>query len=122
MNPVSASELAHAPNSPPAPAPCPIGPLPPCLPALLPSCSVFEELFGGLLAPDEVVFAVMLRGYGSASERPQWNEISSVLQRMERDHGIMPSTGGWPRGAGGMYVCMRCPAWGAVAHTDAAGA
>lgn len=56
--------------------------------------SVFDELFGGLLAPDEVVFAVMLRGYGAASARPQWNEISSCLNDMERTHGIMPSTGG----------------------------
>lgn len=53
--------------------------------------SVFAELFDGLLAPDEVVFAVMLRGYGAASERPQWNEISSTLQQMEQQHGIQPS-------------------------------
>ncbi|PSC71258.1 Lipoxygenase y domain-containing 1 [Micractinium conductrix] len=54
--------------------------------------SVFEELFEGLLAPDEVVFAVLLRGFGTAGERPQWNEISSLLQTMERKHGIAPTT------------------------------
>lgn len=53
--------------------------------------SVFEELFGGLLTPDEVVFAVMLRGYGTMGERPQWNEISACLADMERKHGVMPS-------------------------------
>jgi pentatricopeptide repeat domain-containing protein 1 len=55
--------------------------------------SVFAELFEGLLAPDEVVFAVLLRGYGSASERPHWNEISATLQEMERKHGIQPTAG-----------------------------
>ncbi|KAL4458576.1 hypothetical protein ABPG75_013441 [Micractinium tetrahymenae] len=54
--------------------------------------SVFEELFDGLLDPDEVVFAVLLRGYGTAGERPLWNEISSTLQLMERKHGIAPTT------------------------------
>lgn len=60
----------------------------------LPHCSVFDELFGSLLAPDEVVFAVLLRGYGTASARPMWNEISSTLTEMEQKHGIAPSTGG----------------------------
>jgi hypothetical protein len=54
---------------------------------------VFAELFEGLLSPDEVVFAVLLRGYGVASEPPQWNEISTTLQQMERKNGIQPSTG-----------------------------
>ncbi|KAL4859276.1 Pentatricopeptide repeat-containing protein [Chlorella vulgaris] len=54
--------------------------------------SVFAELFEGLLSPDEVVFAVLLRGYGVASEPPQWNEISTTLQQMERKNGIQPST------------------------------
>lgn len=58
----------------------------------LPSGSVFDELFGGLLMPDEVVFAVLLRGYGGAA-RPNWNEISSCLAEMEGKHGITPSTG-----------------------------
>ncbi|KAI7841896.1 hypothetical protein COHA_004425 [Chlorella ohadii] len=53
--------------------------------------SVFDELFGGLLTPDEVVFAVLLRGYGGAA-RPNWNEISSCLAEMEGKHGITPST------------------------------
>ncbi len=68
----------------------------PCSPAVplraFPSGSVFDELFGGLLTPDEVVFAVLLRGYGGAA-RPNWNEISSCLAEMEGKHGITPSTG-----------------------------
>ena len=68
--------------------------------------SVFAELFDGLLAPDEVVFAVMLRGYGAASERPQWNEISSTLQQMEQQHGIQPSIG--ERGLAGGGRCLAC--------------
>ena len=66
-------------------------------------CSVFEELFaagsgsssggggGELLQPDEVVFAVMLRGWGRV-QPPQWNAISGVLSTMERRHGISPTT------------------------------
>ena len=55
---------------------------------------MFAELFEGLLAPDEVAFAVLLRGYGTTSERPQWSEISTTLQQMECKHGIQPSTSG----------------------------
>lgn len=63
--------------------------------------SVFDELFGGgLLAPDEVVFAVLLRGYGTASSRPRWDDISSTLTEMERAHAIPPSTGARARCGG----------------------
>lgn len=65
-----------------------------CLPSshAPPTRSVFDELFGGLLTPDEVVYAVLLRGYGGAA-RPNWNEMSSCLTEMESKHGITPSTG-----------------------------
>lgn len=54
--------------------------------------SVFEELFGGeLLTPDEVSFAVMLRGYG-AQDPPRWTAISNTLATMERDYGLTPTT------------------------------
>lgn len=55
-------------------------------------CSVFDELFRGLLPPDEVAFAVMLRGYGCSGKAPAWNEMSSILSEMERDFNIAPST------------------------------
>jgi pentatricopeptide repeat protein len=53
--------------------------------------SVFDELFNGLLTPDEVTFAVMLRGYGS-QEPPRWTAISNAIATMEKDFGISAST------------------------------
>jgi pentatricopeptide repeat protein len=53
--------------------------------------SVFDELFNGLLSPDEVTFAVMLRGYGS-QEPPRWTAISNAIATMEKDFGITAST------------------------------
>lgn len=52
--------------------------------------SVFQELFSGMLAPDEVTFSVMVRGYGD-QEPPRWTAISNALSTMERDFGITPS-------------------------------
>lgn len=52
--------------------------------------SVFQELFSGLLSPDEVAFCVMIRGYGDA-DPPRWTSISQSLASMERDYGIMPT-------------------------------
>jgi pentatricopeptide repeat protein len=64
---------------------------------------VFEELFGDgesgpnddnddapLLRPDEVTFAVLLRGYGAASP-PAWPKIDATLGRMRRAFGITPT-------------------------------
>jgi pentatricopeptide repeat protein len=63
---------------------------------------VFEELFGGgdsddndsedgpLLQPDEVTFAVLLRGYGAATP-PLWTKIDATLGRMRRSFGIEPT-------------------------------
>jgi len=53
--------------------------------------SVFDELFNGLLSPDEVTFAVMLRGYGN-QEPPRWTAISNAIATMEKDFGITAST------------------------------
>ena len=53
--------------------------------------SVFDELFNGLLFPDEVTFAVMLRGYGG-QEPPRWTAISNAIATMEKDYGISAST------------------------------
>lgn len=64
---------------------------------------VFEELFGDggdeegegdgegpLLRPDEVTFAVLLRGYGAANP-PLWPKIDATLGRMRRAFGIEPT-------------------------------
>lgn len=63
---------------------------------------VFEELFGDggeggegtnddpLLQPDEVTFAVLLRGYGAANP-PAWPKIDATLGRMRRSFGIAPT-------------------------------
>lgn len=71
--------------------------------------SVFDELFGALLAPDEVVFAVLLRGYGATAARPSWNDISATLTEMERKHGIAPSTGAWGHRPGHGACCVTAP-------------
>lgn len=52
--------------------------------------SVFEQLFGEFLRPDEVTFAVLLRGYGGKSP-PQWGAIDSTLTRMRSTFGMEPS-------------------------------
>lgn len=53
--------------------------------------SVFEELFDGLLAPDDVTFAVLVRGYGEA-DPPQWAAISGLLGMMDTRFQLKPST------------------------------
>lgn len=52
--------------------------------------SVFDELFGELLVPDEVAFTVMIRGYGDELP-PRWTSIASVLSMMEHTYGIEPT-------------------------------
>lgn len=52
--------------------------------------SVFEELFGELLQPDEVAFMVMIRGYGDEYP-PRWTSIATVLSTMEHSYGITPT-------------------------------
>jgi pentatricopeptide repeat protein len=44
--------------------------------------SVFDELFGSFLQPDEVSFAVLLRGYGSKTP-PDWVKIDKTLSAMK---------------------------------------
>jgi len=70
--------------------------------------SVFEQLFGEFLRPDEVTFAVLLRGYGGKSP-PQWGAIDSTLTRMRSTFGMEPSAGafscGWV-GGGPWFVGM----------------
>jgi hypothetical protein len=50
-----------------------------------------------MLVPDDVTFAVMIRGYGS-SEPPKWTAISTTLNLMEGQYSRRPSVG--ERGAG----------------------
>ena len=52
--------------------------------------SIFDELFGGLLQPDEVTFSVLLRGYGAA-DPPAWTAIDATLSTMRNVHGLSPS-------------------------------
>lgn len=49
--------------------------------------SIFDELFSSLLTPDEVVFAVLVRGYGGLNP-PDWVKIDAVLTRMRNEYGI----------------------------------
>lgn len=52
--------------------------------------TVFDELFGELLVPDEVAFSVMIRGYGEEYP-PQWTSIASMLSTMEHTYGVEPT-------------------------------
>ena len=47
---------------------------------------------GQLLEPDDVTFAVMMRGYGD-SDPPQWTAISALLGAMQSRFQMKPSTG-----------------------------
>ena len=50
---------------------------------------------GQLLEPDDVTFAVMVRGYGD-SDPPQWAAISALLGVMQSRYDMNPSTGAVP--------------------------
>ncbi len=45
---------------------------------------------GDFLTPDEVTFAVLLRGYGAAKP-PGWTQIDAVLTRMRQDYAVVPT-------------------------------
>jgi pentatricopeptide repeat protein len=47
--------------------------------------NVFNELFGkgNLIEPDEVTYAVLIKGYGQDREQPKWSKIKQILQAME---------------------------------------
>ncbi|KAF5833392.1 hypothetical protein DUNSADRAFT_10298, partial [Dunaliella salina] len=43
------------------------------------------------LEPDEVAFAVLLRGYGNATP-PNWQKIDATLTTMQLKYGLVPAT------------------------------
>jgi hypothetical protein len=47
---------------------------------------------GDFLKPDEVTFAVLLRGYG-LKKPPQWGAIDSTLTRMRARYQLEPTAG-----------------------------
>ena len=66
----------------------------PCL-AIWSSRTVFSSVHpraGDLLRPDDVTFAVLVRGYGEAVP-PQWTAISGLLGMMDSRFQLKPSTG-----------------------------
>ncbi|GLI60448.1 hypothetical protein VaNZ11_002603 [Volvox africanus] len=52
--------------------------------------SIFDEMFGEFLTPDEVSFAVLLRGYGVLNP-PDWPRIDATLTTMRMKYGIEPT-------------------------------
>ncbi|GIL55601.1 hypothetical protein Vafri_11147 [Volvox africanus] len=52
--------------------------------------SIFDEMFGEFLTPDEVSFAVLLRGYGLLNP-PDWPRIDATLTTMRAKYGIEPT-------------------------------
>ena len=55
------------------------------LPPLLVEQNVFSELFGegDFMRPDEVTYAVLIKGYGQDLAHPNWTKIRQMLQTME---------------------------------------
>eukprot|EP00983_Pelagomonas_calceolata_P083991 1156272-Pelagomonas_calceolata.AAC.4 len=49
------------------------------------------ERLGDFLEPDEVAFAVLLRGYGNANP-PNWQKIDATLTTMQLKYGLVPAT------------------------------
>lgn len=64
------------------------------------------------LQPDEVTFAVLLRGYGSQSP-PAWQSIDTVLTTMKNTYGIEPTASKWQRASrSGLWGAPpQLPAW-----------
>lgn len=52
--------------------------------------SVFEEMFGEFLQPDDVTFSVLMRGYGEMNP-PSWVLISGLLKMMDKKFSMKPS-------------------------------
>jgi pentatricopeptide repeat protein len=79
---------------------------------------------GDFLQPDEISFAVLLRGYGMKSP-PDWVGIDRVLSMMRSKFGLEPTASGWrythgdsagmsaPAGSSGMVqrVLVHCDTW-----------
>jgi pentatricopeptide repeat protein len=45
----------------------------------------------GFVEPDDVVFAVLIRGLGRAKSPPDWAAVGGLLTRMQRDFGLPAS-------------------------------
>ena len=80
-------QLLSGPQKTLQPCTCYVRKAPACLNASCPPCFCA----GDFLEPDEVAFAVLLRGYGS-SNPPNWAKIDSALSSMQLKHGISPGT------------------------------
>lgn len=65
---------------------------PPPLPAHTPTHTLSLSLHpaDSFLQPDEVTFAVLLRGYGG-SDPPAWVKIDATLTRMRQQYDIVPT-------------------------------
>lgn len=48
---------------------------------------------GNGLEPDEITFAILLRGYGN-QKPPAWSQITRLLSLMVADYGCQPDIGG----------------------------
>ncbi|KAJ9518776.1 hypothetical protein QJQ45_026039, partial [Haematococcus lacustris] len=55
--------------------------------------SVFDELFVDFLQPDEITFAVLLRGYGTRKPA-DWVKMDSVLTTMRTKYNMEPTASG----------------------------
>ena len=49
---------------------------------------------GNGLEPDEITFAILLRGYGN-QKPPAWSQITRMLSLMVAEYGCQPDIGGF---------------------------
>ncbi|KAK9818525.1 hypothetical protein WJX74_009029 [Apatococcus lobatus] len=57
--------------------------------AMVMAQKAFDELFGKGLEPDEITFAILLRGYGN-QKPPAWSQITRLMGLMVSEHGCPP--------------------------------
>jgi hypothetical protein len=64
-----------------------------------------------LLEPDDVTFAVLVRGYGE-TEPPQWLAISGLLSKMQSKFNLKPNTGDCQSSeAQKLFICLYNNVW-----------
>lgn len=52
------------------------------------TCSNFMCTAGSFVEPDDVVFAVLIRGYGLSSNPPDWTAVARLLSRMQTEFDV----------------------------------
>jgi pentatricopeptide repeat protein len=48
----------------------------------------FQMHAGSFVEPDDIVFAILIRGYGQASNPPDWTSVARLLSRMQAEFDV----------------------------------